>query len=391
MPSPAAAADSWERLAGRYLHPRRDGLVLVGRWWARADAWTVSQVAAAAVTRAGVRPESWDTVDGLFGGLADHLFRDAGFTAAHGRSPGPREMYYDDNAWIGLASIGSALLRARWGSAHLAEVERDLARARLILRLLNVGEHPDGGVLWRVGGDTRNACSTGPAGILALRVRELERQLGIGAHDHEELVAFARRCAAFVDRLVDDDGMVADHLRADGTIDPPVYAYNQGTAIGLHLQLARSVGGPLGGDAPQSDPPGGEVPDRAPQGEVSEGAPHGDRSDHLRVARELAGAAWHRYGPGGMGTRLWTDAPVFVSILCRNLLTLWAADGDERWPQLVDTWRAAMEDCALDPRTGDYTRNGVGHYDRSRALDRAGVCHVHWARRWPAELVPLLT
>lgn len=402
--APAAWADrTWESLEQRYLHSRPDGRVLVRRGFLRADAWTVSQIAAAAVVRAAVHGGTWQTADGLFRGLDDHLFRDAGYTGAHRRSLGPRELYYDDNAWIGLACVASGLVRARSGPVHLAEVERDLWRARMILRLLQVGEHPDGGVMWRVGGDTRNACSTGPAGILAVRVVELERRLGIAAADHRQLLAFGQRCAAFLARLVDGTGMVADHMRADGSVDRPVYAYNQGTAIGLQVQLARAATGWSG--ASDAGPRSSSLPDDASAeagGTTAEtdgwsAVGDADRSglglhrEHMAKARSLAQAAWDAYAPGGSGTRLWRDCPVFVAILCRNLLALWAEDGDERWPAMIDTWREAMEVTALVPRTGDYTRNGVGHYGTARALDRAGVCSVHWARRWPQELLPLLT
>lgn len=244
VPPTAGASDwadrAWGALARSYLRTDRRGRVVGIERRRRVDAWTASQVMAAAQVRALRHPEVWGAYDGLQVGFTDHLHRGLGYTAAVRGSP---EIYYDDNAWVGLVAIGAVLARGVAGAAPAPEVDRDLAQARLVLRLLRDGEDPTrGGVYWRVGGDTRNACSTGPAGLLAARVVEAERSLGREVADHGDLVAFGRRCAEFLDRLAGDDDLVRDHERSDGSIDPLVFSYNQGTAIGLRVQLARAGG-----------------------------------------------------------------------------------------------------------------------------------------------------
>lgn len=364
-PVPALPAEAerwgeraWDALAHMCLRQDRGGRIVGVERGRRVDAWTLSQILAVAQIRALVEPAGWAVYDGLVLGLADHLYRDVGYRASHRRG-GP-EVYYDDNAWLGLTAVGAVLARAQDGAALSPEVWRDLGRARLILRLLRQGEDPTrGGVLWRVGGETRNACSTGPAALLALRVVEAERVLGVTADDHDDQREFALRCARFLDRLVGESGMVRDHERADGSVDPSVYSYNQGTAIGLRVQLARA------------------------------GLGDGPRVERDR-ARALARAAIDRYAPGDETSRLWRDCPAFGSILCRNLLSLWDLDGDARWLRLTDTWRWALERSARD-RAGRYVRGGVATYERMHALDTAGVAYVHWARQLPARLYALFT
>lgn len=347
------AERTWATLARSYLRTDRLGRVVGIERRRRVDAWTTSQLMAAAQVRALRHAEGWATYDGLQVGFTDHLYRGLGYTAA---AQGRPEVYYDDNAWVGLVAVGAVLARGAAGATLAPEVDRDLAQARLILRLLRDGEDADrGGVYWRVGGDTRNACSTGPAGLLAVRVVEAERALGCEVADHGDLVAFGRRCAEFLDRLAGDDHLVRDHERSDGSIDPLLFSYNQGTAIGLRVQLARAGG-----------------------------------SQDLARAHTLAEAALQRYGPGDELSVLWRDCPAFVSILARNLLSLFAMDDDPRWLQLVDTWRGAVERSARD-RAGRYVRNGIATYGRHHALDTAGVSYAHSARELDDRLYALLT
>ena len=76
-------------------------------------------------------------------------------------------------------------------------------------------------------------------GLLALRIVEAERAHGDSACRPRRLIAFAQRCAGFIELLRDSRGLIADHIRRDGRIEPSVYSCNQGTALGLSLQLHR--------------------------------------------------------------------------------------------------------------------------------------------------------
>lgn len=334
-------------LARRYVRTTAAGEARVRERWRNADAWTVSQVAAAAGVAAARTGRWWPGYDGLMTGLdARHRYRDIGFLAS---DRGPKEVYVDDNAWIGLASVGAVIARGAFSGPGSPEVLRDLTRARLTLRLALVQEDPAGGVYWLVGARARHACTTGPAGILALRVLEAERLLGLPSPDGDQLLAFAARCSRFMGLLVDDAGMIRDHVREDASIDPAVFSYNQGTAIGLAVQRYRTTG----------------------------------TSADLAAAQELADACVRRCGDGGSSSPLWRDPPCFVSILCRNLLTLHAEDGDPRWLELARRWCGDAIAHGLDPRRGTLTRGGIGHYGTSRVLDLAGLAYVQLALATP--------
>ena len=132
--------------------------------------------------------------------------------------------YYDDNAWLGLVAAQQGLLsgQPRWW-----------ARAAEIARFVAAGHLESGGVYWVEPGDTVNACSTGSGGLLFAALA-LESPL-LTEPQREAWAARAGSTLAFLaGPLLRDDGLVADHVRADGTVEPSVWAYNQG----LLLQIA---------------------------------------------------------------------------------------------------------------------------------------------------------
>lgn len=148
------------------------------------------------------------------------------------------DAYYDDNAWAGLELVRTY---------RLTGDIRALERARAVLRFLLGGwdddpRHPSpGGVYWVAAGwnDDRNTVSTAPSALLALDLAALETD----GERQREYVGWARRMADWVDTtLRRDDGLYADHIALDGTVDHTVWSYNQGTMIGLQLSLYRVTG-----------------------------------------------------------------------------------------------------------------------------------------------------
>ncbi len=234
-------------------------------------------------------------------------------------SPGRGERFYDDNAWVGLAAAHARLL---------GETEEVGRLARRVLGWVRSGEDPTGGVRWREGRPGRHACSTGAAGILALRAGPGE---GPG---EDSVVAFARRCTAFLTGpLLLPSGLVADNVDRD-RLDPTVWSYNQGLTIGL-LELLDRAG---------VDGAGGR-------------------------ARELAEVAVRHFGAQD---RLWQQPPCLVSVFGRMLLLLHSRDGDPRWTSLVDDYLDRVWAQAADG-SGGFTRGGIGAYDRETTLDLAGI------------------
>lgn len=246
---------------------------------------------------------------------------------AYAERPGNRTRYYDDNAWIALAAID---LDDRKGGPW-----RDTA-AR-VLGFLREGEREvqsdQTGVLWVEGGRSLNACSTGSTGLVALRLA-----CDASSSDRAKLVEFAERCLRFLTgTLRGADALVCDHRDEHGNVDPAEFTYNQGLAIGLHVGLADL-------------------------GHVSE----------LRLAQELAGRTLDAFE----GERLWTHPPAFNAILFRELLALYAVDGDRRWPSAVDAYMDRVWLEARDPETGLFTAGGIGRYDSDVALDQAGLVQL---------------
>lgn len=234
-------------------------------------------------------------------------------------SPGGRRRYYDDNAWVGLAAVAGGRV----------------ALARGLDRWVRGGAEPGGGVAWREGLRSWHACSTGGAALLALR---------LGGSDDDR--AFARRCRAFLaGPLARPDGLVADHLDAAGVVEPTAWTYNQGLAIGVDVLLHRS------GD---------------------DGA--------LERARQLADLTVAHFAAED---RLWRQPPAFVGVLLRLLLLLHSADGDPRWPAVVDAYLDRVWAQGRDSATGLFRSGGIGRYDEGVVLDQAAVVTVLALRALP--------
>jgi hypothetical protein len=203
-----------------------------------------------------------------------------------------------------------------------------------VLRFLEQGTR-DGGVRWVDRGPTSwNTCSTGPTAELAFRLAA--RDIGQAA------LAFLRR------ELRRGDGLYADHLREDGTVEPTVWSYNQGTPVGAGALAAR-----LSGD------------------------------DGLLVeARQTADAALAYFADDD---RLWRQPPVFNAVFFRNLLLL---DGIAGYPPVgpaldVHLDRAWAE--ARHPTTGWFTEGGIGRYEQGGSIDQSGFVQLFALAAWPRE------
>ncbi|KAL5323878.1 hypothetical protein ACEPPN_008420 [Leptodophora sp. 'Broadleaf-Isolate-01'] len=136
--------------------------------------------------------------------------------------PGNEDIYYDDNAHAAQALI----------SAYEATHEpKYLQQAKSILTdLIMPSAQKDGGVPWHTNNQNcRNACSTGPAAVAALRICAIEKD--------DRLAAFAERALKWLIATFRDpqDGLIWDSLvfNADGSpnINKMKWTYNTGFAI----------------------------------------------------------------------------------------------------------------------------------------------------------------
>jgi hypothetical protein len=334
-----AGMDTGEQAAAAWAPLARD-VIRWPRWWrpvtvvvegpwmgaGRASVWALGQVMAAALDGLVAGVVERDAVERLLDAL-DPYRHGAGYTAV----PGGNERYYDDNAWIGLD-----LFQA--GGALVGDDLLD--GARRVLGFLGGGMR-EGGVYWLEGGPpTRHTCSTGPTAELALRLA-LAGDAGARTVG-EEARAFLERT------LRGPDGLYADHVHDDGTIDRAVWSYNQGTPVGAAALWFRLTGDGTAVDA----------------------------------ARASADAALAHFAAEN---RLWTQPPAFNAIFFRNLLLFDALAG---YPAVAPALAGYLERVwtqARHPATGWFTEGGIGRYGNGGTLDQAGLAQLFALTAWPRD------
>jgi hypothetical protein len=217
--------------------------------------------------------------------------------------PRTRRRYHDDNAWLGLvaAALGDPSLAAR------------------TLAFVRTGERPGGGIAWVEDGASRNACSTASAAWLA-------GLLGDSAS--------AERWMDWLDgALRGPDGLYSDRVEA-GRVDPAIFTYNQGAAVGALHSVGR---------------------------------------DRDAVATARASLAVFD------GERLWREPPPFAAIWFRALLGVPTIAPETR--AVLDWYAQRLLADARDPATGLFTRGGVGTYDGTRTIDQAAIVQILAMRR----------
>ncbi|MGZ8570779.1 MAG: hypothetical protein ACXWW5_00960 [Actinomycetota bacterium] len=299
------ALDAWDALTRSAFRPKRRGIkVLDGPGGAAAPLWPFTHVLWAAAEVLGIGGDP--PIDQLIRTL-EHFRRGGGFAAT------PRgRRYFDDNAWLGLASLR---LRDVTGD------EEHGVRASALAAFVPTGEHPDGGVRWAERSESRNTCSTASAAWL---VMEVDRRLGAGAGADR---AFAGRCMAWLnDVLLRRDGLYGDRLE-DGLVVRAALSYNQGAAIAASDRLGH------------------------------------DTSRTVGAAVELF-----------RGDRLWREPPAFAVILFRALLEDPLARPDAI--TTLDDHLARLLRAGHGHGPGLVGAPGLGSYDGHPTIDQAAVTQL---------------
>lgn len=262
--------------------------------------------------------------------------------------PGPAsgDLYYDDNAWVGLALL-------QWSRMRTARPA--LVRAARVFSLLAGGFDRDpskpapGGIPWtRAPGETtRNTCSNGPSA-----------ELGAGlylATGEPRFLEWARALEHWTTTaLLGEDGLYRDHLLLDGSFEETRWSYNQGSMIAANALLHRATGDP----------------------------------GYLERARGVAAASLAHYSGG----RLMAQPTEFNAIFLRGLLVLAATRPDDSLHRLLlryaeDLYTEQLDyKERLDPTSGRV----IGRAQESSVLHQAGVIEVLALAAWPASRHHLL-
>ena len=243
------------------------------------------------------------------------------------------DVFYDDNEWVGLLDVQRTLMTGD---------QRPLTRAKQIFRLVvsgwdTDGSHADpGGVFWTQASwsQDRNTVSNMPGALLGLRLYQ-------ATHDTSYLTWATRMYEWTNTHLQRPDGLYADHVALDGTVEPTVWSYNQGVPIGVNVALY----------------------------EVTK-----DRR-YLREAQRIAAAAETYYGTVGLDAQ--PDA--FNAIYFTNLLRLDAVTGSDHHRRVMASYAQRMWTQHRDPATGLFHFAADGS---TQAIEQAAMVRIYAMLGW---------
>ncbi len=328
-PEAAAAArraeHSFAAIRASRLYRARHHLYGRRRWWLwrsyetlwpLADAWSAtttlasigSEPATAALPELVVALAAYHRDRAALGGSGAIGFESSVVPPLGGGG----DVYYDDNAWVGLA-----LVRQH----DLTGDERALTLAERIFAFVTSGWSAEaswswpGGIRWKQPRSdvSRNTCSNGPVAELAALLH-----LRTGSADALE---WAVRIYDWVrSALRGDDGLYLDRVAPDGGREPTTWTYNQGTMIGAGVLLHRITG----------------------------------EAAYLEHAVQTARASLERFGPAELAV----NGAAFNAVFFRNLLLLDEVSHDPARLRLASDYGERMWEGSRDPRTGLFSGTG---------------------------------
>jgi hypothetical protein len=172
---------------------------------------------------------------GILGAYRAPLAGQLAYAPLHGGRGNP---FYDDNNWAGLALVSAADLLHRGADLAVAQRVLDWIRHGWDSRALVCR----GGVYWLMPGGTywnrspgsryRTAVSTLNGALLGVLLFQRTHAAG-DLHWAEKAYAWTMHC------LVRSDGLIGDHIDANGNVTSSVHSYNQGAAVATAVDLYR--------------------------------------------------------------------------------------------------------------------------------------------------------
>ena len=154
-----------------------------------------------------------------FDGLAKYWTTKApgAYAVSPGQNPKNPDRYYDDNAWVGLAAM----------EAYDATKEtKYIEIAKKVMTYLRSGEDDKlgGGIYWHENKkESKNACVSGPAAMLALKLFLVTKDKAYRAEGD--------RWLTWTEKLADKDLLIMDNMNLSGKIDRAKWSYNSACYI----------------------------------------------------------------------------------------------------------------------------------------------------------------
>jgi hypothetical protein len=328
-----ARLDASRAVASYQVMQRTYYLSSIGRYRG-AFAWPYSQAMGATISVASLpgmhRPLRYDLIARLNGlaAYADHADPPPGgyFAYAHSNSTSSTR-FNDDNEWIGIE-----LLRLY----HLDHQKALVAAAGNLMALVwsqwqGSSATCPGGVPWErieANGD-RNTVSNATGAELGAQLYLYTGQQSY-LDEAVQMYNWVRHC------LLTPDGLYADHLSGDGSLDPTEWTYNQGEMIGAGVMLFKATG----------------------------------NGGYLDQAQATAKTALAAFGPA----QLADQATTFNAIYIRNLLLLGGVSGDPQYARFAQWYADDAWANVRDPDTGLF-RAGPG--GTTQLLDQASMAQLY--------------
>ena len=190
------------------------------------------------------------------------------------------DSYYDDNEWVGIEL--ARLYELDGDAAALAQAEQIMAWVMAGWQTVGPGGQPlpcPGGVPFSnaKGNTARNTVTDGPGAELAVQLYRITHEARY-LQFAEMAYGWVRQC------LFEADGLYADHINLNGSVEPIQWSYNQGSMMGAGVLLYQAT----------------------------------HNGAYLYEARQTAKAAL----PYFTYARLSSENPFFVAVYFRNLLYL---------------------------------------------------------------------
>ena len=162
---------------------------------------------------------------------------------SHNEADGWWNPYIDDMEWIILAQI------------RMSEASGEVKYLEKACQMFDDYVWPTwgpedespwfGGLTWNIRvKKSKNACSNGPAGIIAARLYQNYDRFPNPKYPREAYLARAVKIHSWLKRALvnPSTGAVADNINGEGRISGRVFTYNQGTYIGTAYELYRITG-----------------------------------------------------------------------------------------------------------------------------------------------------